>query len=195
MEWCMEPRRWKTQWRIAWLLLLLPLLAACGEEPEEELSGRFGPGSGGPPLAGTHNTLAITKASGVPVGYADYDTAMDALGPVSDDEFENLVDDPLTTTLAVTLSRITGRPDTPCRFQAAILARDEEYQILESGSRENDHGLDFYQVNLKNGDTRLSLFCATLRDDIGVAVRVIAPSAALIGSQQVHYILNSIRKG
>jgi hypothetical protein len=29
---------------------------------------------------------------------------------------------------------------------------------------------------------------------VGVAVRVIAPSAELIGSQQVHYLLNSIRK-
>jgi hypothetical protein len=194
MEPSAEYRRWMG-WRIAWLLLLIPLLAACAEAPEEELSGKFGPGGAPPPADGPYSTIAITKASGTIVGYADYDNDyFTPTGAASSGEFENLVDNPVAATLAITLSRITGRPDTPCRFQAAILARDEGYQILQSGARENDRHLDFYQVNLKGGAIRLSLFCTTLWDEVGVAVRVIAPSAELIGSQQVHYLLNSIRK-
>ena len=41
--------------------------------------------------------------------------------------------------IVVFYTRIVGRPDTPCRFQAAIQARDEDFKILESGDRERLH--------------------------------------------------------
>jgi len=171
------------------------LLVACGQDPKPELSGHFGPGSGGPAVTGPFVTLPVTKASGVVVGYADYDSAnLIALGPASSSEFDNLVDNPAAPTMAIALTRITGRPDTPCRFQAAILARDSGYDISKSGDRKNSQGLDFYEVDLKNGAVHLSLFCVSLRDEVGTAVQVITGDAGLIHSEQVHYILNSIRK-
>jgi hypothetical protein len=191
-----ERSRWQGPGRLAAAVLLAAMfLTACAEDPKPELSGHFGPGSGGPLVTGPFLTVPITKSSGTVVGYADYDDSyLVGLGPGSTSEFENLVDDATGSTIGVNLSRITGRPDTPCRFQAAILARDEDYEILKSGDRKNSHELDFYQVNLRKGALHLSLFCVSLRDEIGAAIQVITGSAALIDSLQVHYILNSIRK-
>lgn len=179
------------------LLTAALLLSACGgEQKEDKLHGHFGPGQGTVP-AGPGTVINITKASGELVGMVNYDeTFFDVTtGPGSDGEFENLADDAVAPTIVVSLIRITGREDTPCRFQAAILARDQHYDILESGPRENSNGLDFYQVNLKNGSQRLSLFCVTLGDDVGTAIQVVTQSAALIKSSQVNYILNTARKG
>lgn len=179
---------------LAFVLLLA--LAGCGENPKPELSGHFGPGSGGPVVTGPILTVPITKSSGTVVGYADYDSSFFdvALGATSSSEFENLTDDPVAPTIGVTLSRITGRPDTPCRYQAAILARDDGYDIGKSGDRENDRNLDFYEVDLKKGAVHVSLFCVTLGDQVGTAVQVLTSDATLIHSLQVHYLLNTIRK-
>ena len=75
-----------------------------------------------------------------------------------------------------------------------MLARDDGYTIQKSGPRKNDQGLDFYQVNLKNGATHVSVFCTSLHDNVGVIVTVTADANAPIDTLQVHYLLNSIRK-
>ncbi|HEX7929238.1 MAG TPA: hypothetical protein VF678_16705 [bacterium] len=179
------------------LLVAVLLLSACGEEQKEEgLHGHFGPGQGTPPAGPAFTTIDITKESGSVVGKVDYDATFFAttIPPAASEEFGTLADNATPPTIVVTLIRITGREDTPCRFQAAVLARDQDYDILESGARENSHSLDFYQVNLKKGSQHLSLFCATLGDDVGTAIQVTTQSAALIKSSQVNYILNTTRK-
>jgi hypothetical protein len=182
------------RWRLLPLLLALALgSAACQEEKKAGLSGRFGPGSGGPALSGTLATVPLTKVDGGVVGYADYDALVFLpLGAQGADQIENLADAP--DNLSIGISRISGRPDTPCRFQAALLARDQDFDILDSGDRKNDQNLDFHQVNLKHGAARLSLFCTALHSNVGVLVQVLADDAAKVDWVEVHALLNSIRK-
>ncbi len=167
--------------------------AACQPDPKPELKGHLGPGSGGPAIVGPPATIDIAKANGEVVGYADYDAAnLLPLGPAAPDHFESLVD--ATGTVLLQLMRISGRADTPCRFQAALLARDQGFDIQKSGERKNDQDLDFAQVNLEKDGVWLSLFCTTLRSEIGVLVQVVADSAEKIDWVQVHYVLNTVRK-
>jgi hypothetical protein len=186
----------RPRWRLlaASLAMAAALAAGCQDPPgQDTLRGHFGPGAGGPPLSGATASIALTKSNGEPVGQADYDPMEFApLGPAAADQFENLAE--ATGTLGIALSRITGRPDTPCHFQAALLARDQGYEILASGTRKNDQALEFSQVNLAHGGTGLSLFCATLRDEVGVLIEVLADSPEKIDWVQVHYLLNSVRK-
>ena len=188
------PIRPPARWRLLPLLLALALGgAACQEQKKPGLSGRFGPGSGGPALSGTMTTVPLTNADGGVVGYAEYDALLFLpLGALGADQIENLADVP--DNLAIGISRITGRPDTPCRFQAALLARDQDFDILDSGDRKNDQDLDFHQVNLQHGGARLSLFCTALHSNVGVLVQVLTDAAAKIDWVTVHALLNSIRK-
>jgi hypothetical protein len=188
------PLRPRARRRLLPLLLALALGgAACQEEKKPELSGHFGPGSGGPALSGATATVPLTKADGQVVGYADYDPLLFVpLGALAPGQIENLADVP--NTLAIGITRISGRPDTPCRFQAALLARDQDFDILESGDRKNDQNLDFHQVNLKKGNARLSLFCAALHSNVGVLLQVLTDSPGKIDWVEVHAVLNSVRK-
>lgn len=194
--------RWRWTRHAAVLLVALALaavlLSGCGEDPEEELDGKFGNGNDSAAYTGGPDVeIDLTKSSGSVFGVAEYDSNFFVfVPPEASGDFGTVVDnaDEDLATVAVTLIRISGRADTPCRYQAAVLARDEDYTIEESGTRKNAHNIEFYQVNLKKSGTHLSVFCAQMSGEVGVSVQVIAASSALIKSEQVHFILNSIRK-
>ena len=182
------------------ILLAGALLTGCGGEAEDsELPGIFGPGSGGTPVnTATSVSFDFKDASSTPIGTMTYD----------DNYFPDVtVALPTTTGLLLVLStppaptgdglslvftRIAGRPDTACRFLAAVLARDQAYTILQSGDRLNSRGLEFHQVDLARGGAGLSLFCVSLREPVGLMVRGEAPSPATLGNLQVYAVLNSI---
>lgn len=174
-------------------LLLAALLPGCAMEPEDELSGPFGPGAGGPAVPqGAVRTVALTTAGGAPMGSLQYDDGYFAAAPVPETLVVLDSGAPDAVTLAVT--RITGRPDTPCRFSAALLARDEGYTILASGDRTNANGLEFHQVNLVRGSTYQRFYCTGLRSDAGIQISGRSLGGNRLGTLQVHFVLNSVAR-
>lgn len=187
-------------WRVLLLIATLALsvlLSGC-EEEEDELSGPFGPGVGGTaaPAAGTGITEPLNDSGGSVFGgfeydggyWMDYSILLGAVDPV----LFIFGDTAGTDDLTLILTRISGRPDTPCRFEAAILARDQNYTILASGDRTNDQGLEFHQVNLSKGSEYLNLYCATVSGNLGVKITGISLSGNKLRYEQVHFILNSV---
>jgi len=171
------------------MTLVVALTGGCGRPDREELSGPFGPGAGGAG-AGTPQFVALSKLDGSALGALDYwSTSFVEVPPVAP-EVLHLLD--VGNGIDLRLSRIVGRNDTPCRYQAALLARDSGFTILASGARSNDGGLRFYQVNL-SGAFAMSLYCATLRDNVGIAIATAAAAPSLLEYTDVHFVLNSVR--
>lgn len=178
-------------------LLTAGLLLACSQEQEEEeLSGAIGVGAGGTAvMAGTVLTDPILTPAGVQAGTLDYDsgywtrTFLDGAGGGPLYSYENAADG-----LLIAVFLISGRPDTRCRFDAALLARDEGFTILASGDVLNEAGLEFHQVNLSNGSLAQRFFCAELLNNVGVEITVTALPADSVTFEQVHFLLNTVRK-
>jgi len=190
---------------VLWLVLAMALamaLGGCSEEDGdvEELSGYFGPGSGGvavsvPDLV-TYNFL---KLDNTPLGSLEADTApvppgppgyyTDSTGPGTLLTLANLTDG-----LSLDVTRILGRADTPCRFTAALLARDYGFVILAAGDRINANDLEFHQVNLVNGSIFKSFYCTLLKDNVGIQIEGTSIGGNRLAYLQVHHVLNSISK-
>ncbi len=187
----------------AWLTLAASLAAGC-MAMEDELDGPLGPGQGGP----TVDTAALeqhdlTTAAGQIIGVLQFDPGYYFHIHCDPDDFTNCqlesTGDFVHTLAAITgdvqlaITRIVGRPDTPCRFQAALLARDESYEILGSGDRTNDQGLEFHQVNLENERLPAAqrFYCAKLHQRIGVQISVFSVLEEVQEYLQVHFVLNS----
>ena len=188
--------------------------AGCGEEGEDKLRGRFGPGEGGPALSGTTESHSLESPAGTVIGSFEYDSVyfiahfdIDSVDPtvhvVTNMNpalvLADLADDGLIDTLSgedivIFDAPIVGRFNTPCRFQAAIQARDEGYKILAAGDRKNDQGLEFHQVNLRNGNIHQRFFCAKLTGKLGAIFNSFTASAAVQSYRQVHFLLNAVSK-
>lgn len=167
-------------------------LAGCGAEEEPELSGRFGDGSVGTAVdVDAVETASIRTSSGTAIGSYAYDANYFSDETDEDSEAAVLLVSE-SDGLVVRGSTISGRPDTPCRFSAAVMARDDDFDIRDAGERSNSQGLDFYQVNLKRGSTYRSVYCATLQGDLGVFLLAEAEGGSLLKSRQLRYVLNSI---
>ena len=189
------PRRGDVARWLLICLMALALVAAC--EPDEEggeLGGSFGPGSGGPPVDPTTVvTDPIVAPSGQQIGTLAFDSGYltrTFTGTAADDiiySYGNLAD-----LLAIDIARITGRADTPCRFSAAFLARDEGFQILASGDVFNDQGLEFHQVNLRNGNIFQRFYCVELQPNVGIEISATTLAGDLLDYEQIHFLLNSI---
>lgn len=179
-------------WLAALLLIGAPLLAGC--LPEETDPRPFGPGNGSP-VMGTSPT-ALLDTNGNTIGSLDYNNSYFTLGLPNftlpaDPEMGVITSPPNGIGLLVSL--IAGRPDTPCRFAAAMLARDEGYTILGDGEdRINDQGVEFHEVWL-SGPSELRFDCAQLTGNLGVMVQAQAASSSLLKTSEVHFVLNSIR--
>lgn len=173
------------------------LLAACEiDEEGGDLSGPIGPGSGGPAVAaGSVVTDPLTTPDGAALGSISFDSAylfrQFTGGPA--DEIHYIYAD-ATPSVAVTVLRISGRPDSPCRFSAALLARDEGYSILASGDVVNDQGLQFHQVNLVLDDTYQRFYCTELQANVGIQINTGSIGGNLLESEQMHFLLNSVSR-
>jgi hypothetical protein len=174
------------------LLALLGVAAGCAPPQAGELSGPFGPGSGGPPLSGATAPVAFARSDGVVYGEAAFDPAyFQPLPAATPDQPATLAAPAAGIVLAY--SRIAGRPDTPCRYQAALLARDQHFTIAASGERSNDRGLSFYQVNLQAGGVFRRLYCVRIAGELGVAIVAQADAPEKLEYVQVLFVLNSVR--
>ena len=165
-------------------------------QAEAELSGEIGPGSGGEPVdSGALRTDPILTPAGVFLGTLEFDTGywtrtfFEGSAGALLFTYENEDDGIL---IAVLL--INGRPDTPCRFDAALLARDEGFSVLASGDVFNGAGLKFHQVNLSTESVAQRYFCVELQENVGVEISVTASPADNVTFEQVHFLLNSVQK-
>lgn len=187
--------QWKrrTPWRAAAAAALLAAVligAGCAPEKKDELSGPFGPGAGGPAVPqGAVQTLPITTGDGTPIGSLQYDDGYFAQTPVTGMLY---VLTNATDNVSLAIGRITGRPDTPCRYDAAIQARDDGYTILASGDRTNANGLEFHQVNLVKGAIEQRFYCTELYNHVGIQIDGISLTAGALDWEQVHFVLNSV---
>ena len=189
------------------LILAMALAAAVAAgcmAMEDELDGPLGPGQGGPAVDTAaleqHN---LTAADGQIIGVLQFDPGYYFHIHCDPDDFTNCqlestgdvvhVLAAITGDVQLAITRIVGRPDTPCRFQAAVLARDEGYEILGSGDRTNDRGLEFHQVNLENERLPAAqrFYCAKLHQRIGVQISVFSVLEEVQEYLQVHFVLNS----
>jgi hypothetical protein len=186
----MNPLR--TPIAVAALLLALGLLTACGSDKQKDsLEGPIGPGSGGPAVAPATLVQAnLTKPDGTVIGSLAFDTAFFtplAPPPASPGSLTNMPNG-----ISILMTNISGRPDTPCRFNAAILARDSGYEIGDTGFRTNALGQELYQVNLSSSGSWVRLFCANLRDNVGLQFAISANAPDKVSWLQVYYVMNSL---
>lgn len=176
----------------------LGALSGCGAlSKDDETPTPFGPGSGVPPVdtAGAV-ALSVPDLDGTTVGTLSYDPGYFTPVPAPPPTAGN----PLFATLANTadgvglqLQLIFGRPDTPCRFQAALAARDLGFTILGDGARRiNERQVVFDEVLLVGGSEHWRLDCARLVGNTGIEVLGISGPADRLGTPQVHFVLNSI---
>jgi hypothetical protein len=188
----------------------------CSEAGEGGLHGKLGTGSGGPDI--DRNQLVShdwTDPEGKAIGSFNYDASQflhyhpdpkdDSLHVVANVPVEvllaDIADDGLINDIAadevlMVMTRIIGRPDTPCRFQAALLARDEGYEIQDSGDRKNAKNLELHQVNLKNEKIGVHqrFYCWQLKDPFGVQINVFTADDEHQDWRQVFHVLNSVDK-
>lgn len=171
------------------LLSMLFMLSACGQEEEAELAGPFGPGTGG--ALGTPITppYDLYDSTGVQMGQLVYDSNFTPSDPSAPPPPMNMF---TGVYLSFTVMPIVGRADTSCRYFAALLARDDGYDITISGERTNSIGLAFYQVNLEKGAERRNLYCATLKNNSGTMINAFSSVAGALNYVQMHAVLNSV---
>jgi hypothetical protein len=180
-----------TSRRLLTLFGIVFLLTACQEEPEADLTGEFGNGSGGTAVSETQALAEITNKSGDVIATYKYDTDFFDAFPGDDPVFQ-LLSDTGDEGIFLLIARIFGRPDTACRYMAAVMARDENYEIDLTGERENAQAIEIYQVELHQGSIHRGLFCADLIDNIGISISVQSTSKAILSYEQIYFILNSI---
>ncbi|MDH4247555.1 MAG: hypothetical protein OEW39_07045 [Deltaproteobacteria bacterium] len=164
---------------------------ACGQPKAlEELDGTFGAGSGGSPVnPGAVVTLPLTSG-GSALGGLSYDGAYFFQIPTSD---ESVVLSDSSGSVMLIVAPISGRADTPCRFQAALLARDRGYALLAAGDRKNAQGLEFHEVDLGPGADFQRFYCTELKSHLGILINGVSNSGNNLGTEQVHFVLNSVQ--
>lgn len=176
---------------VAALLLALGLVSACGSDKQKDsLDGPIGPGAGGPAV-GPGTPATLTKPDGTVIGGLSFDTTYFASvppPPVPPGVLTSIPPDGI----AILLTNISGRPDTPCRFNAAVLARDAGYEIGDTGFRTNALGQELYQVNLSSPGSWVRLFCANLRDNAGMQFAISANAPDKVSWLQVYFVMNSL---
>ena len=188
----------------------------CSEPAEDQLHGKIGTGSGGPEIDETQ-LLPHDWAGpdGDEIGIFEYDASQflhyhpdpedDALHVVAnitpDVLIADLADDGIINDISgdevlMIMTRTVGRPDTPCRFQAALLARDEGYDVKASGDRKNSNGLELHQVNLRNEKLPASqrFYCFELKKPFGIQINVFTADEKHQDWRVVFALLNSVDK-
>lgn len=178
------------------LLICCVTLFACSDiAEEEETASLLGNGSGGVAVSANLITRDITKSSGELIGTYQYDgdVFLEVFSAASSAETVFLILSDITgSTITVTAGRIIGRPDTACRYQAAVMARDLDYEIEDTALKKNAEDIEFYKVSVSKSGAYVDLYCATLSDQIGVSFIVSSSSVEAPQFQQVFSLLNSV---
>jgi hypothetical protein len=175
-------------------LLALGLVTGCGNGKQTDtLEGPIGPGTGGPSNLGVTTPLSLTKPDGTVMGTLSYDAGFfnPNIGPSDPVQFGTLTTAP-GTNITITMTHISGRIDTPCRFNAAVLARDQDYEIGSTGFVSNQLGLQLYQVNFDSGPLAARLFCASLQDNVGLQFMITADIPAKVTWLETYSVMNSV---
>jgi len=173
----------------------LGLLCACrGDVQKDQLSGWIGPGAGGPSPAGAPTAQPIVRPDGTTIGTFFYDAGFFGFTTPDPTQIGVLTEIPTGSGfLQILITHISGRPDTPCRFNAAVLARDNGFEIGDTGFRSNALGLRLYQVNLHQPGAYVTLFCVNLRDNTGAQFSILADAPDKVSWLQAYAVINSIR--
>jgi len=172
----------------------LGLLCACrGDVQKDQLSGWIGPGAGGSPLAGAPTAQPIVRPDGTTIGTFSYYAFFAFATPDPTQIGVLTATAPGSGFLQILITHISGRPDTPCRFNAAVLARDNGFEIGDTGFRSNALGLRLYQVNLRQPGAYVTLFCVNLRDNTGAQFSILADAPDKVSWLQAYAVINSIR--
>ncbi len=196
------------------ILWVLVSFTGCSglEEEDSPFGDTFGSGSAGEAVGSNLTTESLVSSSGVTLGTVQYDSdyfvdvgdTLDTAGTRMLYLFNCTpsVDDDLNVTactashsnaqLELEFFQISGLPATPCRFQAALLARDEGYDVGDFGDVKNDQGLEFHQVNVSKSGSAVQFYCTELRSEVGVMVRAESSDKALLDGFQLRAVLNSI---
>ena len=180
--------------RLLTLIGIVFLLTTCKDAPKPDITGEFTDGNGGTAVSETRLERNITNTSGDVIATYQYDATyfIEIYSATSNADSTLLaLTDIGGEGLSLVTSRIYGRPDTACRYLAALMARDENFEIDLTGERENAGGIEFYQVELHNGSVYRGLYCAELKNNTGVAISVQATSWAMLAYKQIYFILNS----
>jgi hypothetical protein len=192
-----SPRR--SALRLAGLALVLLAVAGCGRESnKDKLDGPLGPGAGGQAVLLPGTGLPLTRPDGVQNGSLSYDslyfTFTAAPPPPANTISPNFgaFADKNLDGIQILVTHISGRADTPCRFSAALLARDSGFTVGDTGFRTNGAGQKLYQVNVSGPGAAGRLFCAELQSKTGMQFAVLAPTPDKLEYLQVHFLLNSI---
>lgn len=178
-------------------LLAALALGACGSiDSSSKTYTPFGAGSGGTAVnTAAATTIDIPNLVGGTQGQLSYDTSYFVYTPqtpTASNSKAGLLVTPAGD-LGLQLSVILGRPDTPCRFQAALAARDDGYIISGNGEdRVNDQQVDFHEVLLHSSTQYWRLDCAQLTGNVGVQVLTVSAPTDERNTAQVVYVLNSI---
>jgi len=178
-------------------VLALALLSGCGggTDLKETPKGDLGTGSTGPSLSSTQSTQTLAAPDGTWIGSLTLDLGYftplySAAGP-TDDLYALLASS--QSSLQLSLVRILGRPDTACRYQAALLARDQGFTTGDAGFKTNQQGLELYQARASNNADFRVFTCAKIKGQVGVILSAQASSAADLEAIPFYGLLHSLK--
>ncbi len=148
--------------RIIITLICLCISFSCSDLSEEEESASvLGDGSGGTATGSNLVAHNITKATGGIIANYQYDGDVFVelySGTSSADTVFQILSDITSSGISITISRIIGRSDTACRYQAAVLARDLDFDIEDTALKTNKNGIEFYLVQVQKADDYRNLY-------------------------------------
>jgi hypothetical protein len=172
------------------------LLTSCADPVDEtESAVAIDDGAGGIAAGSNLSTQELTKATGEVIATFQYDA--DVFVPLqvaasSEESLRWVLGDLSGSGLTVAITRIAGRSDTACRYQAAVLARDHEFEIDDPGWKINANDIRYYWVRVQRPADDRDLYCAELVDRIGFAIIVSGQQPLSLNYRQVHFLLNSL---
>jgi hypothetical protein len=192
------PRGRRAPFALALLVALCLLPAGCGNLKKDDGDPiPLGPGSGGLAVTNPSAPQDIPGTTSSRIGTFQFDSdyfLFSAQTPTTDDTSAGQLVDRVGDNLLLQLGLIYGRADTPCRFHAALSARDDGFTIEgDTTKRLNDLGVVFYEVLLYKAGEFRRFDCAELSGNAGVEVLSDSGPNDLVGTLQVHFVLNSIR--
>ncbi|MDT8447400.1 MAG: hypothetical protein RRB13_10965 [bacterium] len=186
---------------LSWWLAASALwvLAGCGavSGPEEQPKSALGTGSYGTDVSSQVTQVTVTDSLGKTVGHFEYDSQQFTPLYQASDASDGLrvILSAESGALQVTAAKSLGRADTACRYQVALLARDQDFELGLAGWKTNPQGLDVYWASANRTDDYRAFYCALLSDTAGVAIQAQATDAQRLEAKILMALLGSLTKG